>query len=520
MPTRPRGGDDAGNRPLAGVCCARHTVAPSAPAARMSVLPQGPRGLTVKLALFYIVLSLPTLLLVEWTVFAFEFRELMSAVDRGRLADATTEAAQDLARIWPAQADAAELSARLGSWTESLVLQLERPRQGLSPEASYVLTELSTAPIAAAVLDARGVPLARAPHDGGWEAAPPAPDDPVWAQARQQTAALTLPGAETPQRVRRVLAAVRDGAGATRGFLLVELRLPPPWRKLAGELGFEWPILAAYLLVFAVASAVFLVRWVTRRLNRIAAAASAWSRGDFSTLITDDTQDELGRLSGQLNRMAQELRSLMRSRARLATLEERARLARDLHDTVKQKAFALNLQLNAARRLLDPPQQPAASRLDEAARLTSEIQRELAEMLQELRSSEEPRPLLAARLRDLAERWARLNGLELELALDEDLHTDPRTSDELLRITEEALANVLRHSGARRVQLSLAGGGDALRLCIADNGIGGADAGEGMGLSNMRARAATLREGRFELTSAPGAGTTVRVDCRYKESPA
>lgn len=486
----------------------------------MSLLPQGPRGLTLKLALFYIALSLPTLLLVEWTVFAFEFRELMAAVDRGRLAAATEAAVDDLQHVWPRGDSREEAERGLATWAESLVLQLERPRQGLSPEASYVLTELSTAPIAAAVLDADGQVLARAPRDGEWQAVVPAPDDPVWRLARSHPGATSLPGAEAPEHVRRVLAAVPAPSGEARGYLLVELRLPPPWRKLAGELSFEWPILIGYLLVFGIASSLFLVRWVTRRLNHIADAASAWSRGDFSILIADDTQDELGRLSGQLNRMAQELKSLMRSRAQLATLEERARLARDLHDTVKQKAFALNLQINAARRLLDPPQQAAAPRLEEAARLTAEIQRELAGMLAELRSGEEPRPLLAARLRDTAERWARLNGLELELALDEGVHTDPRTSDELLRITDEALANALRHSGAHSVRLALSQDGTRLALSIADNGIGGADASSGMGLSNMRSRAEQLREGRFELQSAPGAGTAVKVSCRFKESTA
>jgi signal transduction histidine kinase len=487
----------------------------------MSLLSRGPRGLTFKLALFYIALSLPTLLLVEWTVFAFEFRELMASVDRGRLAAATEAAANDLQRIWPHGDSRDEIERGLSTWAESLVLQLERPRQGLSPEASYVLTELSTTPIAAALVDAHGQVLARAPREGEWQAQVPTPEDAVWLLARNRDGATSLPGTDTPQHVRRVLAAVRAPNGDTRGFLLVELRLPPPWRKLASELSFEWPILIGYLLVFGIASSLFLVRWVTRRLNHIADAATAWSRGDFSTLIADDTHDELGRLSHQLNRMAQELKSLMAARAQLATLEERGRLARDLHDTVKQKAFALNLQINAARRLLDPPQQAAAPRLDEAARLTAEIQRELAGMLAGLRGNEEPRPLLAARLRDTAERWARLNGLELELALDEGVHADPRTSDELLRITEEALANTLRHSGAHAVHLALGGDGVRLALCIADDGVGGADdAGDGMGLSNMRSRAETLREGRFELESAPGAGTAVKVSCRYKETAA
>lgn len=469
------------------------------------------QGLTFKLALFYVALSLPALVLVEWSIVAFEFHELFAAVDRGRLAQMTKSAADGIGRRWQ---DAEPPShTELATRAEALVLQLERPQDGLSPGSSYVLLELALAPVAISVFDADGKLMAQAPEEG-WRAQAPAPGDAVWRNAIIE-GAIDLPGADSPQKVRRSLAAIHDANGQARGYLLAEIRVPTPLRRMLGEASFEWPILLLYLIVFSIASALFLVRWVTRRLNTIADAATAWSRGDFSTLIPDDTQDELGLLSRDLNRMAQELKSLMRSRAELATLQERQRLARDLHDTVKQKAFALNLQIGAARRLLGngASPHPASARLDESARLISEIQRELALVLDELRTPNAPRGFLAPRLRELAERWARSNGLDVELDLDEHVPDGAVYGEALMLIAEEALANVLRHSSAGKVAISLQRRDDKIAFRLSDNGVGGADSSGGMGLANMRERAERLPGGRFELDSAPGVGTVVQVRC-------
>jgi signal transduction histidine kinase len=467
------------------------------------------QGLTFKLALFYLLLSVPALALIQWTIVSFEFHELFDAVDAGRMSAMTRDAAGDIGRHWPP--DKHPSSIELETRAEALVLRLERPQDGLAP-SSYVMLELSKEPVAVGAYDAHGNTLANAPS-GSWAATPPALDDPAWERARRNGSA-DLPGEETPERVRRVLAAIHGSDGQVRGFLLTELRLPLPWKRMAGD-SFEWPILLIYLVVFSVATAFFMVRWVTRRLNTIADAAESWSAGDFSTLIPDESADELGRLSRDLNRMACELMSLMQSRAELASLQERQRIARDLHDTVKQKAFALNLQIRAARRLIGHDDTAVATRLDESFDLISGIQRQLVHVLDELRSERAPRGFLAPRLRDLAERWARISGLQREFDLDDSVLDDAVHGEALMRIAEEALANVLRHARASRVSISLHRKDEQIALSIADNGIGGADSSTGMGLTNMRVRAENLPGGHFELISPPGAGTEVRVRCNY-----
>lgn len=468
------------------------------------------QGLTFKLALFYLLLSVPALALIQWTIVSLEFHELFEAVDSGRMASMTRDAADDIARHWSDAEPPSQME--LATRAEALVLRLERPQDGLAP-SSYVMLELSKVPIAVGVYDQAGQVLATAP-ESAWLATPPPAGDPSWEQA-QRTGSVDLPGSESPERVRRVLAVIRDGDGRLRGFLLTELRLPLPWHRLTGEKSFEWPILLVYLIVFSLATAFFMVRWVTRRLNTIADAAESWSEGDFSTLIPDDSGDELGRLSRDLNEMACELMSLMESRAELASLQERQRIARDLHDTVKQKAFALNLQIRAARRLIGQDDEAAKTRLDDSFELINGIQRQLVNVLHELRSERPPRGFLAPRLRDLAERWARLSGLQREFDLDDSIPDHAVHGEALLRIAEEALANVLRHSGATRVAIRLHRKDEQIALAITDNGVGGADSSSGMGLANMRARAEGLPGGHFELISTPGAGTEVRVRCNY-----
>ncbi len=467
------------------------------------------QGLTFKLALFYLLLSVPALALIQWTIVSFEFHELFEAVDSGRMASMTQDAASEIGRRWNSEQTPSDIE--LATRAEALVLRMERPQDGLAP-SSYVMLELSKSPVAVGVYDLAGRALANAP-EGGWTAAPP-PTAQAWEKARQEDA-VTLGSEESAERVRRVLATIRDSQGIPRGFVLAELRLPLPWQHLADENSFEWPILFVYLVVFSLATAFFMVRWVTRRLNTIADAAESWSAGDFSTLIPDESADELGRLSRDLNRMACELQSLMQSRTDLASLQERQRIARDLHDTVKQKAFALNLQIRAARRLIGNDDAAAAMRMDDSFELISGIQRQLVHVLDELRTERAPRGFLAPRLRDLAERWARISGLQRGFDLDETILDDAVLGEAILHIAEEALANVLRHSGATRVSIRLHRKAEQIALSITDNGIGGADSSSGMGLANMRTRAESLPGGQFELISEPGAGTVVRVHCNY-----
>lgn len=468
------------------------------------------RGLVAKLALFYVLLSVPSLVFVESGILIFEFRELMADVERGSLQRVTASAADELGEWWSHTTD--QEHATLAPWLESWVLRLQRKHGDLIEGDSYVLMELADAPLGAAILEPDGRVLASAPRYADWQPNWPDPADAGFRAALADDGPVALEGSDRPYMIRRVLSAVHAPDGSVRGLLFVELRLPIPWRKFLFDLSLEWPIILGYLIVFGIASSFFLATWVTRRLNRVAHAANEWSQGHFNQLIADRSRDELGVLSRQLDAMALELKTLMRSRTHLATLAERQRLARDLHDTVKQKAFALNLQLATMRRQIG--EHPTGERIVLAERLSQQIQHELAQILDELRSSDAELPL-ATRLRSRAREWAATSGIALECDLDEAPSLRPEYEEALLRITDEALANVLRHSGADRVRVTLRLKADRLRLAIEDNGRGmDTSAPAGMGVSNMRARACGLPDGRFEIGRSADGGVRVCIDLR------
>jgi len=466
------------------------------------------RGLISRLTLFYLLLSLPCLVLVESAILIFEYESFISNVESGSLVHATERASAELASAWPSTKS--DEASALGYWAQAWILRLQRPRGGLIEGESYLLLELAEVPLAAAVLDTDGRLIAQAPAQSDWRPELPPIDSAEFANARDRDIAVVLPGSDDPYTIRRVLAPVHERSGSLRGYLFVELRLPVPWHRFLLDLSLEWPIVLGYLLVFGIASSIFLATWVTRRLNRVARAATAWSRGDFSDRIDDRSRDELGRLSGLLDDMALELKALMRSRAQLATVAERQRLARDLHDTVKQQAFALNLQLAALRRQLvaDPV---VAERVGQAERLSQQMQKELAQILDELRASDTALPF-SERLRARALEWSQVSGIALDLDLGDLPGIAAADQETLLRIADEALANVLRHSGATRVGLALSRAAGAMALDITDNGRGATDQAQpGMGLANMRERAESLPQGRFVLDSRIGEGTRISI---------
>lgn len=471
-------------------------------------------GLVAKLALFYLLLSLPTLIVVESVILLVEYQRFVHGVSKGSLRIANERGAEELAQRWQGLSGAGQLGFEI--WTQDWTLRLRQPRGGLTPDESYVLLELSERPLAATLLAPDGSMIARSVEDGQW-----APELPTAAEFERATqtadSALELSHKDGGIFLRRSIAPVRDDSGQLLGLLFVELHLYPPWRRPLAESSFESPSVIAFLVVFGALSSMFLAGWVTRRLNRIAQAATAWSRGDFSTPIDDRANDEIGRVSALLDRMALDLRRLMRSRAQLATLAERQRLARDLHDTVKQKAFALNLQLAAMRRQLGDS--PGVGRLEQAQKLTHQIQQELAQVLEEMHGDGSDLPF-AERLRERANDWSHTSGLLPRLHIEDMPPLSPRDEESLLRIVDEALANVLRHAGATQVDIALRREDARWHLSIRDNGRGITDASAGgMGLANLRQRANDLDGGTFELDSGPDRGTLVAVGFLVADNP-
>ena len=259
-------------------------------------------------------------------------------------------------------------------------------------------------------------------------------------------------------------------------------------------------------------------RRLSRRFDAIALASDAWARGEFAATAPETPPDELGRLAQRLNRMAADLDGALAARRTLAQAEERNRLARDLHDTVKQQAFAAAMQAAAARsRLAAGDAGGALGHLAETESLTRQMQADLTAVIQELRpSATSGAAPFALRLEKLASDWARQSGVNATFSAATVPPLSEPVARELLFIVGEALTNAARHAEAKNVTVALERQGETLTLTLADDGIGFDPSAPraGLGLTSMRERAESLPEGAFSLESRPGIGTKLMVRLR------
>jgi signal transduction histidine kinase len=202
----------------------------------------------------------------------------------------------------------------------------------------------------------------------------------------------------------------------------------------------------------------------------------------------------------------------------LSILDERNRLALELHDAISQKLFALSLTAESAGALLDVDVEGAREQIDRLRQLSQELLEELRYLILELRPPELERDGLATTLRKHVEvlRRVQAGAPEVELELDGVPPSEDDRDRELLRIAQEALQNAIRHSGASRIVLRLGAAGGRLVLEVRDDGTGfdpqaTAVRGRRLGLSSMEERARRLG-GELVITSAADAGTTVRLE--------
>ena len=294
----------------------------------------------------------------------------------------------------------------------------------------------------------------------------------------------------------------------------------------------DWGLNAVLLTLGAALAGLLLGAWasrpVTRRLQRTIEISRAWLRGNLALRIADPNADDLGLLTEQLDLLAehleqdeQDLEELRERNTRLtdqvralAVVEERNRLARELHDSVKQHLFSLAMTASAIRTHFDAlPDVP-----DELAEMVHTVetnaqtaQREMTHLIEDLRSGSLEEQGLAAALND----YTLLLGAREHLLVYLDVQGDdtllpPSVAEALYRVAQEALHNVVRHARATRVDVQLRCIPEQVALTIHDNGSGfdTSQARRGLGLANMQERMMAI-DGQVAVESQPGTGTTV-----------
>lgn len=243
--------------------------------------------------------------------------------------------------------------------------------------------------------------------------------------------------------------------------------------------------------------------------------AANWGQGDFSGRILDRSTDEIGELSRDLDRLAGNLQELIMERQRLAALDERDRLRRDLHDSVKQQIFAANMNLATTVRLWDSSPEEARKRLGSAVLQVHQVQTELNSLIQpEQEDGLEGQDLKTAIGGFIAD-WEKQTGISLVFATSGEGVLPPAITRALYRITQEALSNIARHSQAHSARLELEINSQAAILAISDDGRGfdQAENQSGLGLRSMQDRVEALG-GQFQLTTGE-TGTFIQVEIPF-----
>jgi signal transduction histidine kinase len=289
------------------------------------------------------------------------------------------------------------------------------------------------------------------------------------------------------------------------------------WAEL-GQLGETGQLLSGqYALLIAimpvgVVFGLLASRRLVRRVRRLEQAAVSVADGDYTVTLPASGRDEVGRLEANFTIMTRQLGSALAAERQRATGDaraaERARLAREIHDAISQHLFGLRM-IAAGMRRADPGNQQAQA----IERISEEALRDMQALLTELRPASLDGAGLAPALQEICAAYHDRLGVTVDASLD-DVTVPAPVEHALLRITQEACTNAVRHGNASLLAVSMTRQDGHIELAVRDTGTGFDPAAphSGSGLAHIRDRVAELG-GTVDIDSAPGCGAalTVRV---------
>jgi NarL family two-component system sensor histidine kinase LiaS len=289
----------------------------------------------------------------------------------------------------------------------------------------------------------------------------------------------------------------------------------------------EWLGGFAALVLVNMAVAYMLGLRTQRKLDQVQLALKQAAAGNLGVRLPEPEGDAFAGIHRDFNRLLGQLEGRLKllqelgekdvlegaSAVEAAVLEERRRLARDLHDTVSQQLFALHMSASSLPALLERNREEAGRVMRQLIDMSAAAQRQMRGLIAQLR----PLELQGRTLSDALDRWfpdyCRQNGLQGTLDIQLSRRLPEAIEHQLFLIVQEAMANVVKHADARTVRLFLGETGRQAVLTVEDDGAGfQADRIRvgSHGLSTMRERARKLG-GDAEIVTKPGSGTRVRV---------
>jgi signal transduction histidine kinase len=248
------------------------------------------------------------------------------------------------------------------------------------------------------------------------------------------------------------------------------------------------------------------------RLRRLAEVTGTVAQGDFRPRVEVSGTDEVSRLEDSFNTMAERLESALDAERAAGQAEarqaERARIARELHDSISQDLFSLSLLAAGMRRAAPDRLRREAESMEHSA---TRAMREMQALLLELRPVALEDAGLGPAIEELCRAYEARLGLRVDTLLEE-VPLGLSTEHAVLRLVQEALSNAIKHAEPELVEVRLLREASAVRVEIHDDGAGfdasAVAARHGMGLRLMRERVEELG-GTFDLRTSPGKGTMV-----------
>jgi two-component system, NarL family, sensor histidine kinase LiaS len=313
-------------------------------------------------------------------------------------------------------------------------------------------------------------------------------------------------------------------------FLVLQVHLiisDDPQLNLLGAIYLSLVIFIIFIIV-GIYSALRSSSILTSRLDDVSTFVSTLRRGKFSERVQQSEQDEIGILSEELNQLAGYIQDQVRSLQRLAdekselaeqahhaaVMEERHRLARDLHDSVSQQLFALNMLSSAALRSLhQPTKEEAESIMKQVAEIAAKAQGEMRALLLHLRPVDLKGETLAQALNTLVLELKDKTSISIDAHFDDLNRLSKGAEAHLFRIIQEALSNILRHAEATKIKVETKQLKGFMSIYISDNGNGfNVDQYKltSYGLQTMRERCEEIG-GIFEIRSKKNEGTYIHI---------
>jgi signal transduction histidine kinase len=490
-------------------------------------------GLSGRLIASYILVTLAVVVLVEALVLGFQVPRLVDGTQLQAQVDATAKSySRQLVQRYPGGVPTGTVLGASG--------QAAQPgRARAAPDGTLVVPQIAgpihadRAVTAVVAIAADGTVIASsapARYPPGRAAASelPAPAAPANAMGDIKGGSVPTPYGSVLFMVSRAGRADRQAPAASARGLVAYVYVQAPWSpgfinpirawSELRQLGEDGPLLSApFALSFAIVPVGVLFgllasRRLVRRVRRLERATLAVADGDYAVALPTSGRDEVGRLEANFTVMTRQLGSALAAERQRATGDaraaERARIAREVHDAISQHLFGLRM-IAAGMRRADPGNEQVRA----IERISEEALRDMQTLLTELRPASLDGAGLTPALREICAAYHDRLGVTVEASLDNVTVPAP-VEHALLRITQEACANAVRHGHARRLAVSVTRQDGHVELAVRDTGTGFDPAAPhaGSGLTHIRDRVAELG-GTIDIDSTPGHGAalTVRV---------